>query len=783
MSGDWTETPDTPQALARALWDGPLAEPGAPGDALAGRIGSGLGYDPALAMLRALHGPALPCGGALAAAEARWPGSIDIALIAAEGAPDMDAATRAQARSRLAALVQETGRRAEAQARLLWRTGEFRAARALLAGPAKALGDAALLARLDLALQAGDWEGAAADLAALAPRLAPGHHRALSLRLLWLREGAAALVCAQGKAFRSSGTATPDAARTPGLWRMLLRLHLAGQDIPRAEKALARLSALTGADHPQTRAASVALALERDDGATATRLLAQEDAQEAPWLWPPRRHMQTLRAGLLLARDLAEPQPHLAALAAHARAVRRLHARHAGLAALDWTCRLAAGDWEGLAAELTALERCVEPLPAQATVPAALTLGRLGLPDAGLHLLDANAPPTDAPPDLTARHHFARARLRREAGLPANSVPQPYPIPPPASLSASRAADLALEQATRALDTGDTATARNLLASHLHRFPRRPALWLAQARAAFLRGDFDGAGRALHRFRLLKTAQRGTPPDQDLRDMITEDAQHAARALPAGALAGPAGRVIAQLGPAPLSASAGLAACLLARAQTEGALPFRPVTGAIPPRLIHYWEGPESPPVTRNLAAWAAQHPGMAQQVFDPETGQDWLARHDPAIARLFAALAQPAARADLLRLAILAREGGIWADTDEYPRASVTGWLEGASAVFVREPGFGTVANNFIAAAPRLAVLAQARALALNAIAARLDAGETPYPWRDSGPAVMTRAVAAALFSQGGAPGLRLLTPQDYAGTVATNLPLPHKRSALHWR
>ncbi len=777
MSGDWSDAPDTPQALARALWDGPLADAAAPGAALAGHIRSGLGYDPALAMLRALHGPALPCAGALAAAAARWPGSIDIALIAAEGAPDMGAAARAQARTRLAALIRDTGRRAEAQARLLWRIGEFHAARAVLAGPAKALSDAALLTRLDLALQAGDWEGAAADLAALSPRLSPGHHRALSLRLLWLRNGAAALVCAQGKAFGSGGGATPQTARAPGLWRMLLRLHLAGQDFPRAEKALARLTALTGAKHPQTRAASVALALERDDAATAHRLLAQEDAQDTPWLWPPRRHMQALRAGLLQARDQTEPQPHLAALAAHAGAARRLHARHAGLAALDWTCRMAAGDWEGLTAELTALESGVEPLPAQTTVPAALTLGRLGLPDAGLHLLDANAPPADAPPDLTARHHLARARLRREAGLPADA---PVRLAP---LSASRAADLALEQATRALDTGDTATARKLLASHLHRFPRRPALWLAQARAAFLRGDFNGAGRALHRFRLLKTAQRGTPPDPDLRDMITEDAQHAARALPAGALAGPAGRVIAHLGPAPPSASAGLAACLLARAQTEGALPIQPVTGAIPPRLIHYWEGPDSPPVTRNLAAWAAQHPGMTQALFGPQAAQDWLNLHDPALARLFTALTQPAARADLFRLAILAREGGVWADTDEYPRAPITGWLDRACAVFVREPGFGTVANNFIAAAPGLGVLAQARALALDAVAARLDAGETPYPWRDSGPAVMTRAVAAALFSQGGAPGLRLLTPQDYAGTVATNLPLPHKRSALHWR
>jgi hypothetical protein len=284
-------------------------------------------------------------------------------------------------------------------------------------------------------------------------------------------------------------------------------------------------------------------------------------------------------------------------------------------------------------------------------------------------------------------------------------------------------------------------------------------LWLHRARAAFFLGDFDAAEGALARFRALKAAQLGAPPAPDLRDRITADARAARRPLP-----GPQD-------PAPQDGP-GLAAAWMA--QPGAVPPFAPVAGAIPLRLGHYWEGPLPGPAARGAAAWAALHPGLAQTLFDRPAAEGWLAAHLPAALPAFAAQTMPAARADLFRLCWLVEGGGVWADLDEYPRAPISDWLEGAVGVFVLEAGHGTVANNFLAARPGLPVLLQARDEAL----ARL-AQATTDPWWDSGPARLTQTLAAAL----GTPGLRLLSQSDYCARVSTNLPFPHKRRPDHWR
>ena len=171
------------------------------------------------------------------------------------------------------------------------------------------------------------------------------------------------------------------------------------------------------------------------------------------------------------------------------------------------------------------------------------------------------------------------------------------------------------------------------------------------------------------------------------------------------------------------------------------------------------------------LDAWAE----FPQTLFDAPAARLWLAAHAPDLGGAFDRLAQPAARADLFRVAWIAHEGGLFADLDERPRASVASWLDGARAVLVIEQGHGTIANNFLAAEPGLALFTQAR----ERIARRLDQVATPYPWWDCGPAQMTLAV----WPHRDTPGLRLLTQQAYDARVATNLPYPHKRGPGHWR
>ncbi len=701
-------TGSDPETLRRALWDGPLADPAAPDAALAVAVGA-LSHRDALARLQLLHQADLPRAQALAAARRRWAGSFDIALMAAEHDAGQLAA--------LDRLLKDDGQRHAARARLLWRLGQKQAARESLDG---LTGAPALACRVDLAMRAGDLAAARADLHALQQLIAPGRWHLLALRLLRLEEGAAALA----RAVRRGGL--PECAE---FWHGLFALLLTERDFPAARRALARLRALAGDDHAQTRHAEILLALEGEDAARAQSLLAGDGPTDTPWRWPPRRHALALRAGLLAARALERPDAALATQAVQARAASRLHARDQGLAALALTCRLASGDWD-------ALERDCKAQPSGA---ASATLLRLGLPGAAREALpEASTTPARLRADLTLAQ-IARA----EGGM--------APLPPDAP-TAPLAADLALERAENALASGDPETARAALMGALRRFPRRPPLWLALARAAFMAGDLAAAARAQRRARALKTTQLGAEPSLDLRDMLLEDAARAGS---------PARAALALRG---------------VRGGGDG--------GGIPALLVHYWEGPESAPVARNLAAWTALN-RWEQRVFGPEEALDWLRGQDAGLARLFKALEIPAARADLFRLAFLAREGGVWADVDEYPRAPVADWLAGADGVFAIEPGFGTVANNFIAARPGLGVVEQALGLAVAGLEGRLGSGEAPYPWWDSGPAVLTCALAGALGEgvAGGARGLRLLGPMDYASRVSTNLPLPHKRGALHWR
>ncbi|MCB1410537.1 MAG: hypothetical protein KDK22_13965, partial [Rhodobacteraceae bacterium] len=262
-----------------------------------------------------------------------------------------------------------------------------------------------------------------------------------------------------------------------------------------------------------------------------------------------------------------------------------------------------------------------------------------------------------------------------------------------------------------------------------------------------LADDAPGAQALLDRFRTLKTAQIDRDPPDDLRDRIVRDAQVAgvtvdrsvARAARALALSPPA---------------------------------FQPVSEArIPRRIAHYWEGPRTAAIEDGLAAWAE----FPQTVHDAASARLWLADHAPGLGGPFDRLSQAAARADLFRIALMAVEGGIFADLDERPRASVAPWLDKARAVLVIEQGHGTIANNFLAGEPGLALFAQAR----DRIVSRLAQVETPYPWWDCGPAQMT----LALWPHRAEAGLRLLSQADYDARVATNLPYPHKRGPGHWR
>lgn len=731
----------TAAGLRAALWAGPLPDPAAPGRHLAEALAAGLDYPAALERLRALADHGLPAGAALEAALARWDWSIDLGLLAVRLAGPA-------ALPQLAARVAAQGRRRATLARALWASGQTAAALAALEplDPASETHAEDAEARAELALLAGDEARAAAAVAAALAVLPPGRATRLRLRAVWLTAGAAALARAADEG--AGAGAAPEALA------FLFEVWLAERDLPRARAVFDRLARLRPAGDAETGLDRVRLALAAEDSETALAGLSALPAVP-PADWAPRRHALWLRAALAAADRAADPGPGWAAAADHAERAARLWPGHAGLAGLAVAAQERCLDWDALAAALA-------PAAAQGDVPAVAARARLGWPDPAA-LLPPAAPP--GPPDARAEARRRASALALEAGdvaaaLALTAETAALPAPVRAGLAEMRAEALLWQRATGAA----LALLDPLIAAH----PSRLGPLLQRSRARFFAGDFAGAEADLAEFRRRKRAETGLDPATDLRDRITADALAAA---PTGPPAAPA--------PAALARHPGLAAWWLAQPGRQPGFAPDPAA-AIPPQAALYWEGPQPGPVTRGAARWAAVLAGWRVTLFDAPAARAWLAAEDRDALPAFESLGAPAARADLFRACWVARAGGLFVDSDEFPRADPQPWLAGARAVLVLESGYGTAANNFLAAEPGHPLLRAVR----DAVLAGLAATPEPYPWWDSGPARLTAVLAAALAAGGpDTAGLRLLSQAEYCAKITTNLPFPHKRGSGHWR
>lgn len=726
-------------ALRARLWSGPLPDPAAPAQDLAQAIAGGLDYPPALAGLRALAAHALPLDPALTGALDRWRWSIDLAALATEARGEA-------AIPELAARVAAQGRRHGALAQAWWDLGRVDRAHAVLedldpASPSH-LDDRVL--RAELLMRASGWELAAADLAALGvtgdgpPLLSQGRAARLRLDYIWLREGAVALAASLD---RDPPSDTVEA------WDFLFHTWLTERDYPRACAALDRLARLRGGDALHLDTARLALDRDRPDAARAA--LAALPPRPFPER-SPRETLLRLRLALMDADAAPDPAPLWQAARDQALAASRLWPRHGAIRHLTLTLRACCEDWDQLAAELAALAPEAQALQA---------LARLGWPLPGR---------TGGPAALPRQIEDARtdAWLCLDAGDlgGAHAATDRDYLSRPGAAWFHEPYIEALLWDRRAED------ARAFLDQLLGRAPRRLGLILQRARARFFLGDFNGADGDLATFRTLKAEAIGAPPPPDLRDLIVADARASGGVI---APYEPAAAIRDRLGAA-LEAHPGLAACYLAR---PGALPaFRPVPGAIAARPALYWEGELAGPSARGVARWAQVLDGPAA-LFTRDAARGWLAAHDPEALPGFDAQTGPAGRADVFRACKVAYDGGLFVDADEYPRESPAPWLDGAGVVVVLESGYGTAANNFLAARPGHPLMARFRA----AVLARAQTPD-PYPWWDTGPTRLTLALMGHLLHDDTA-GLRILTQAQYCARITTNLPFPHKRTAGHWR
>lgn len=203
----------------------------------------------------------------------------------------------------------------------------------------------------------------------------------------------------------------------------------------------------------------------------------------------------------------------------------------------------------------------------------------------------------------------------------------------------------------------------------------------------------------------------------------------------------------------------------------------------IPKVIYQYWDRAPLPGAVEDLSQSWQSAPGYrhvllnkisAIKLLNDEFGPRWL--------KAFRMAKRPAEEADLLRLCLLAKFGGVWADADDMLMGDLDGLLAGVGdlALF-REPISGVIANNFMAARPRHPAMIYAAQSARDEILSRSN--ETI--WAKTGPGMMARAVAHHIARQtGDAPvaDLQMRDQRVLRRVVAVHNPLTHKSTDRHW-
>lgn len=205
---------------------------------------------------------------------------------------------------------------------------------------------------------------------------------------------------------------------------------------------------------------------------------------------------------------------------------------------------------------------------------------------------------------------------------------------------------------------------------------------------------------------------------------------------------------------------------------------------AVPRQIFQYWDR-KTPPsrIAAMMTTWRLA-PGYKYRCYDRREAMTYLAdKVSPEARRAFQLARNPAEEADFLRLCLLHREGGIYADADDRRDGDLNRFIADRTGLTVLvEPGLANVANNFLIAAPSHPVLAKAVDMAQQALLAR-DAETT---WSKTGPGLLTRALASHLgdcLVADVAPEVTPLGLADIAEVVSIHNPAEHKGSATDWR
>lgn len=501
-------------------------------------------------------------------------------------------------------------------------------------------------------------------------------------------------------------------------WEALGRVHRRASRLPESLDAFARAAALdAGRLQPWLERATILRQLGRLDEADAAlhQVLTIDPTQDAALL--ARSELCELQGRVEAALDLAR------------RAAALAPGRVENLVAVSRCLAL-----QGRTEEAEAVLEPLAGLPDIAQWRAELA-GRAGEWARARAMLEQALAAHPRHPTLPA----SRARAALRAGEAASLVP-PTHVP-----AAERARFLLLQGESAGFDL--VAARANYRAAR-QVDPASADAAEGDARTALLSLDVPGTRAALAALARLRAAERAAlglvprPSQTQIGQLLDEFIVDAA------CLA--ALREAVALPPVPSAARlraiaaeypdlTGPAVLLLVAMRRAGYLRDRAEQADGIPRIVgQSWEGGALPAELAKLqASWQA--PGWRHVCLDVAAALSFLERHHPpALRRAFLMAEAPAQRADLLRLAWLAVEGGIWADIDDRCLAGPEALIKGAGLLLWQDP-FGTLGNNLIGAPPGHGLISAALETATQAVLR----GDADMMWLSTGPGLLTRAFA----------------------------------------
>lgn len=183
------------------------------------------------------------------------------------------------------------------------------------------------------------------------------------------------------------------------------------------------------------------------------------------------------------------------------------------------------------------------------------------------------------------------------------------------------------------------------------------------------------------------------------------------------------------------------------------------------------------------MASWRHWNPNWQVTLFDEATARAYLAeRFQSEVAKAFIRAREPAQKADLFRLAILAAEGGVYADADDRCLSPISELLRDGASLVLYQEDIGTIGNNFIAAIPRHPIILAALQAGVDAV----NRGDADVVWLSTGPGLITRALGTAMVKANQGPtlpeGCLVLHRRELLQKVAIHCFVGYKRTDKHW-